>query len=254
MFVEERKQKILNILKQKEKVSVNELSNLFSLSKVIIRKDLCNMEEENLLIRTHGGAILKKKIIQSSSLKKLGKTELEIKLKIAQKSISLIEERDIIFLDSCDINLIIAELLQKEKIKISVITNHLEIQSILSSNINIEVISLGGIYNHKSNSFIGDITRQNLEMFNTNKAFIGASGINVDNLQMSTSSIEVGILQKTGIDFAKSVYILATSQIFLQDSIFNFSKLKANMSIITDSEISTEIEEKLIKNNINVIK
>ncbi|MGL5904602.1 MAG: DeoR family transcriptional regulator, partial [Cetobacterium sp.] len=97
MFVEERKQKILNILKQKEKVNVNELSEFFSVSKVIIRKDLCDLEDENLLTRTHGGAILKKQIIQNSILKNLSKIELDEKLQMAQKSLSVIGEGDIIF-------------------------------------------------------------------------------------------------------------------------------------------------------------
>ncbi|MGL5088430.1 MAG: DeoR/GlpR family DNA-binding transcription regulator [Cetobacterium sp.] len=254
MFVEERKQKILNILKQKEKVSVNELSDFFSLSKVIIRKDLCNMEEENLLTRTHGGAILKKKIIQNSSFKNLGKSELESKLKIAQKAISFVVEGDIIFLDNNDTSLMMAELLQKEKIKISVITNNLEIQNILSTNSDIKIISLGGFYNKNLNSFIGDIAKQNLEMFNTDKIFLGAAGINVDNLQISTNSIELGMLYKAAINLAKSVYILAPSQKFFQDSIFNFSKLKSNMTIITDIEIMKDIEIKLLENNIIVIK
>ena len=118
MFVEERKQKILNILKQKEKVSVNELSDLFSISKVIIRKDLCQMEEENLLTRTHGGAILKRKIVDNIILKDIAKDDLEEKTLLAEKVVSLIQEGDIIFLDDSTITIIVAALLQTKKIKI----------------------------------------------------------------------------------------------------------------------------------------
>ncbi|MGL6167400.1 MAG: hypothetical protein ACRC0Y_03820, partial [Fusobacteriaceae bacterium] len=96
--------------------------------------------------------------------------------------------------------------------------------------------------------------KQNLEMFNTDKIFLGAAGINVDNLQISTNSIELGMLYKAAINLAKSVCILAPSQKFFQDSIFNFSKLKSNMTIITDIEIMKDIEIKLLENNIIVIK
>ncbi|WP_418964551.1 DeoR/GlpR family DNA-binding transcription regulator, partial [Cetobacterium sp.] len=189
MFVEERKQKILNILKQKEKVSVNELSDLFSVSKVIIRKDLCQMESENLLTRTHGGAILKRKIVDKIILKDIAKEELEEKTDLAEKVVSLIQDGDIIFLDDSTVTIIVAALLQKRKIKISVITNMLEIQKILSENKGIEIICLGGIYDSRTDSFVGEMARENLELFNPNKVFIGIGGINVDKMQLSTCTI-----------------------------------------------------------------
>ncbi|MGL4988671.1 MAG: DeoR/GlpR family DNA-binding transcription regulator [Cetobacterium sp.] len=253
MFVEERKQKILNILKQKEKVNVNELSEFFSVSKVIIRKDLCDLEDENLLTRTHGGAILKKQIIQNSILKNLSKIELDEKLQMAQKSLSVIGEGDIIFLDNDDVNLITAELLSKKKINLTIISNSLEIQKIILKNKDINLVSIGGIYNSKTKTFVGDIARMNLEMFNTNKIFLGVDGINVDNLQISSSSIDYGVIKKSAIEMAASVYILASSQKFLQDSIFNFSKLNSNMTIITDDNLSTETKKILVEKNINIL-
>ncbi|MGL4868498.1 MAG: DeoR/GlpR family DNA-binding transcription regulator [Cetobacterium sp.] len=253
MFVEERKQKILNILKQKEKVNVNELSEFFSVSKVIIRKDLCDLEDENLLTRTHGGAILKKQIIQNSILKNLSKIELDEKLQMAQKSLSVIGEGDIIFLDNDDVNLITAELLSKKKINLTIISNSLEIQKIILKNKDINLVSIGGIYNSKTKTFVGDIARMNLEMFNTSKIFLGVDGINVDNLQISSSSIDYGVIKKSAIEMAASVYILASSQKFLQDSIFNFSKLNNNMTIITDKNLSTETKKILVEKNINIL-
>ncbi|WP_432204343.1 DeoR/GlpR family DNA-binding transcription regulator [Cetobacterium somerae] len=254
MFVEERKQRILNILKQKEKVSVNELSNLFSVSKVIIRKDLCQMEEENLLTRTHGGAIFKKKIVNKSILKDINKDEFEKITFLAEKILNVIEENETIFLDESKISILAAALLQKKKIKISVISNSLEIQKILSENKDIQIISLGGVYDSKSNSFIGEIARDNLELFNIDKTFISVGGVNIDRMFLSTHNIDNGKFKNTAIKMGSKNYIIAESKQFFQDSIFNFSQLKPQMNIITDESLSKEIYNKLIEQQINVIK
>lgn len=254
MFVEERKQKILNILKQKEKVSVNELSDLFSVSKVIIRKDLCQMEEENLLTRTHGGAILKRKIVDKIILKDIAKDDLEEKTLLAEKVVSLIQEGDIIFLDDSTVTIIVAALLQKKKIKISVISNMIEIQKILSENKNIEIISLGGVYDPRTDSFVGEMARENLELFNPNKVFIGIGGINVDKMQLSTCTIDEGKFKSTALKVGQECYIITQSKKFYQDSIFNFSKIKEGMTIITDKNILKDFEDKLTENNVKIIK
>lgn len=254
MFVEERKQRILNILKQKEKVSVNELSELFSVSKVIIRKDLCNMEEENLLTRTHGGAILKRKLVDKIVLKDIAKDELDEKTELAEKIVSLIKEKDIIFLDGSTVTILSAALLQKKKMDITIITNSLEIQKIVSENKNIQIISLGGTYNSKSNSFIGEMARQNLECFNPSKVFIGIGGINVDKMQISTSTIDEGKFKNTALNIGQDSYIVTQSKKFFQDSIFNFSKIKDGMTIITDENIPSDIEIKLNDSGVRVIK
>ncbi|MEG0069344.1 DeoR/GlpR family DNA-binding transcription regulator [Cetobacterium sp.] len=254
MFVEERKQKILNILKQKEKVNVNELSELFSISKVIVRKDLCQMEEDGLLTRTHGGAIFKKKLVDSNVLKDIVKEELECKTDLAQKIILSIKEGDIIFLDDSDISIIVASILQKKKIKITVISNRLEVQKILSRNNDIKLISLSGIYNPKTDSFIGDLAIQSLKKFNLNKVFIEARGINVDRMQLSTISVNDGELKKTALNFGKELFIVASSDKFFQDSIYNFYSLKEGMNIITDSKLCSNIEKTLIEKNIHIIK
>ncbi|MGL4671201.1 MAG: DeoR/GlpR family DNA-binding transcription regulator [Cetobacterium sp.] len=254
MFVEERKQRILNILKQKEKVSVNELSSLFSVSKVIIRKDLCNMEEEDLLTRTHGGAIFKRKLIDKIVLKDIAKEELAEKTELAEKVVSVIKENDVIFLDDSTITILVAALLQKKKMKLTVITNMLGIQKILSENKSIEVISLGGIYDSRTDSFIGEMARQNLERFNPNKVFIGTCGINVDRMQLSACTIDEGKFKSTALKIGQESYILAQNKKFFQDSLYNFSSIVDKMTIITDKNISHEIESKLLHNNVKIMK
>ncbi|MEG1556791.1 MAG: hypothetical protein RR356_08745, partial [Bacteroidales bacterium] len=171
------------------------------------------------------------------------KEELECKTDLAQKIILSIKEGDIIFLDDSDISIIVASILQKKKIKITVISNRLEVQKILSRNNDIKLISLSGIYNPKTDSFIGDLAIQSLKKFNLNKVFIEARGINVDRMQLSSTNINDGELKKTALNFGKELFIVAPSDKFFQDSIYNFYSLKEGMNIITDSKLCSNIEK-----------
>ena len=58
LSVQERRNKILELLHENGRVSVNDLSRLFEVSGVIIRADLAELEKQDLLSRVHGGAIM----------------------------------------------------------------------------------------------------------------------------------------------------------------------------------------------------
>ncbi|WP_410254513.1 DeoR family transcriptional regulator [Klebsiella pneumoniae] len=53
-----REEKLLGILREKRKVAVSEMCDVFNVSGATIRADLRQLEEEGLLTRTHGSAVL----------------------------------------------------------------------------------------------------------------------------------------------------------------------------------------------------
>ncbi len=64
MFLKERRSQILEILKIKGRVTVNELSVIFSVSKETIRSDLSYLAVKGLLERSHGGALIIRRIFR----------------------------------------------------------------------------------------------------------------------------------------------------------------------------------------------
>jgi len=57
IHIDERKQKILELLTREGRVKVSELSRLFNISEVTVRMDLADLEKKGLLSRVHGGAV-----------------------------------------------------------------------------------------------------------------------------------------------------------------------------------------------------
>ena len=58
MYTNQRREKILALLQERDSVSVNDLTELLSVSKATIRSDLNYLSANNMLIRTHGLSLI----------------------------------------------------------------------------------------------------------------------------------------------------------------------------------------------------
>ena len=58
MFAPERRKIILDKLTDQGRITIKELSKVIDVSEATLRTDLSKMEDEGLLKRTHGGAML----------------------------------------------------------------------------------------------------------------------------------------------------------------------------------------------------
>ena len=155
MFLDERLEKILEILSKEKKVKVNDLAHKFKVSEVIIRKDLKRLEIEGKLRRTHGGAILLKELVHTIALEDRIINRTKQKEKIAEKIISHIKEKEVIFFDVSSINYMVAERLSKIDKSLKIITNMPSIAALFNKNSQIEIIIAGGDYHKEIGGIIG---------------------------------------------------------------------------------------------------
>src|SRR6056297_993614 len=118
MFVEERRHKIIELLSKKEKITVNELKKQFSVSDVTIRKDLNDLEKQNLLTRTHGGAIINDSVIDVPTIYKRKVINKRIKEEIGEKAANFVEDGQTIMLDSGTTTFEVAKNLNKDDLLI----------------------------------------------------------------------------------------------------------------------------------------
>ena len=132
MFTEERHEHILNLLKNNGKVLVKDLSKEFNVSESMIRKDLQFLEKKNLLQRTYGGAInIKQSYSNVESFNKRVSKNTDLKEKLAIKAYNEINDKDTIFLDASTASYMIAKLIVKNNKDVILITNMLEISSLI---------------------------------------------------------------------------------------------------------------------------
>ncbi|MCK4515999.1 MAG: DeoR/GlpR transcriptional regulator, partial [Spirochaetaceae bacterium] len=166
----ERQKAILRILGEDGQLSVSELATRFDVSGVTIRQDLDHLQGQGLLRRIHGGAVLNS---EEDILRRMG-INYETKLAIAQKAASYVGSGDTIFIEAGSSNAILARELGR-RTGIRIVTNNVFIARTLKDS-ELDVILLGGVYQHDSECVVGQLAKLGLETLNFTKVFIGVDG------------------------------------------------------------------------------
>lgn len=154
MFATERRQVIMDLLNEKKRVTVKELSSYIGVSEATLRTDLNKMELSGLLTRTHGGAMLKEETNDTSFSVRAQKNVLE-KSKIAELAFEQIEEKQCILLDASSTALELARILNEHPIRLTVVTTGILTALELKDNPDITVIVIGGVLTKRSTSIEG---------------------------------------------------------------------------------------------------
>lgn len=143
MFTEERREKILELLKKNGRVIAKDLAESFDMSIDSIRRDLSIMEKDGLLKRTHGGAIELARVRNlTAEPSKCYRDSSLGEEAIAKVAASYIQEGDSVFIGGASIHYAMLKYLPETSF--TVITNALEIASKLREYKNVETYLIGG--------------------------------------------------------------------------------------------------------------
>ena len=124
MIQKRRLDTIMGILKDEGMVDVKTLSQRLEVTEKTVRLDLKELENQNLVERVHGGAVLKIQTMSLSSRKSSRRlSHLEQKQRIARRALTLIREDDVILLDDGSTTQELANLLGD--FRVTVLTNDL---------------------------------------------------------------------------------------------------------------------------------
>ena len=238
MFMEERLEEILRILKKDGKVLVKDLSVRFNVTEGMIRKDLQKLEQEGLLKRTYGGAILERQTIHDDNIR---------------PRLNEIKDGDFIFLDASTTNYSIASMLLNTKKQVTVVTNMNRIAILFDSHPSIDVICIGGIYNKNLGGTIGSKAIEDVKSYRFHKAFVGVGGINLVEDFISNFNLEEASMKNAIIKSSLKTYLVAENEKFYTDGLCEFAKCEDIDFIISDKKPNEEILKLLKERNISII-
>lgn len=154
MFAYERKQQILDLLKIKKAISVEELCKTLYTSGATIRRDLQDLEKDRLIKRTHGGAVLLEGTSTETPLVLRESENSSQKQLISELAVKHISDGMTLFFDSSStVSYIIRQLHQFQGLK--VITNGIKTASLLSDYKNIKIYCTGRNYQRQFPFFSG---------------------------------------------------------------------------------------------------
>lgn len=167
---------ILEQLRDRRVVKVDELSRKLAVSAATVRRDLLELEKRGLLHRVHGGAVgVDGNLAEPVFDDKAGRMRAE-KRRIAEAALKHIKPRDAVYLDGGSTVLTLAGLLTGHQ-GLTVVTNSLRVASWLGMN-GPRLIVVGGEFRRVSQTFVGVLTQIPLERLRFDTAFMGTLGLN----------------------------------------------------------------------------
>ena len=167
------------------------------------------------------------------------------------RSVNLISDGDTIVLDSGSTTTEIAKNLKQFK-SLTIITNALNIASILSEYEGINIFMPGGSLRKKSLSLVGVLADENFEKFYCDKLFLGADGLDTTH-GLTTHDSEEAHLNQIMIKIAKKVIVVADSSKFERRRFAFIGPIADLDVVVTDSGVKEEDRIRLEKNEVEVI-
>jgi DeoR family transcriptional regulator of aga operon len=251
MLSEERRSKIVQLIRENGKVRVRELSDTFNISEVTIRNDLKELQLRGLLMRAHGGAVQPDTIVVEPSLQERIRSHAEEKRRIGAAAADLVEDGDSIILDSGSTTQEIAKRI-KGKRNLKVITNGVNIAMELIAVPGIQLILLGGVLRENSFSVVGHFAENMLEHLYADKLFIAADGVDV-GYGLSTPNLEESQVNQAMVRIARQKILVADSSKFGKRSLSRIGALSEMNKIVTDPALPEQIQHDLRARGMEII-
>ena len=142
MFVEERRQKILDLVSEKGFIALGQLAETLEASESTIRRDLDYWDQQGVLKRTHGGAVFLAEHNSLPALEERSSRQIEEKKAIAKAAAARIHDGDAMLLDGGTTTLEVARLLVGRPLQI--VTNSLPIANLFANSRETDLVMLGG--------------------------------------------------------------------------------------------------------------
>ena len=228
---------ISEFVKEKKYASIDEIMEKFQLSRSTVRRTLIAMEEKKLLKRVRGGAEAIEEVdaILPMDFQEVFNANKEDKIIIAKKAASLIQDNDVIFIDSGSTCFYMIDYIKAKEI--TVVTNGImHIQKLMAKGINTYI--LGGYAKPEKNLIMGEDMVNKISVMNFDKAFLGTMGLDARS-GFTTMMLEDGEVKKAVIKSSDKCYILADKSKFNVRKFYTYGDF-TEATIITNSEIKFE--------------
>jgi DeoR family fructose operon transcriptional repressor len=249
---EERRQYILNLINKTGSIKAIDIAKMLEVSELTIRRDLDKLAKNELLKRTHGGAINILSVGHEMKFDVQKEKYIDEKKRIALAASSLIEEGDVILIEAGTTGYQTA-LNMTNRVKLTIITNSCDIAVLLGkTNPDYKIVSSGGILNTDTRALVGPIADFAFKTTFVDKAFIGISGIDLEKGITAADPIEAQT-KKNIIACAKQVIALADHSKIGHIAMNYVAPVHMINTFITDAEADEQFTEKLKELGIKII-
>lgn len=244
----ERKAVILETLAEDNSVGVSDLAKRLKISVVTARADLATLEEEGLVIRTHGGAM---PAFHPQILVRM-RRDKDQKVSIAKAAAAEIKDGETVIISAGTTTALIAKYLLGKR-NIHIVTNNPLLLTYARTNPQLRVTLVGGEFRPSEEGLVGPLALRALDTFYVSKAFIGIDGASIKQ-GFTANSVESADLVRKMADQADQVFVISDSSKFGKPGFARILPFDGVNTLVTDGQLAKEFQEELRSADVRVLK
>jgi DeoR/GlpR family transcriptional regulator of sugar metabolism len=247
----QRRERIQEYLTMHQIARSVDLCELLETSEATVRRDLEWLEQKGILERTHGGAILSQRMVFEQEYQQRAQHHPEEKKHIGQLAASLIDEGDIVFINS---GTTATQVLQHipNNLQISVFTNNISAAMELREP-GFHYHLIGGEFQPRSNSLAGGFALENLMKVYANKTILGVDGISVKHGCTVPTKPEAEVVRQMIERTKGQVIVVADYSKWGVVSNFQIASIEEIDKLITDEKMDSSALESLAEHDVEYL-
>ena len=248
-----RQQKIRELVEQGGSVTVADLAARFNTSLITIRRDLHHLQKQGVLSRTHGGAIAEAEAAEFAATPYTAReaSHANEKRAIARRAAEMVRDGDSLIMNAGTTMQSLANAL-RERQNLRIVTNGVTVAAEFGANNSVQVYLIGGIVDHAKMATVGQAAEDALRDIRVPRAFLGVSGISVEEGLAMYKQQEAQI-NRTFIGCAREVTVLVDSSKFSSQAMYRIAPLSQVHRIITDAGISDADKRRIVDMGIELV-
>jgi DeoR family transcriptional regulator of aga operon len=236
----ERRQRVVDFIERNGQATVDELSRHFDVSTATARRDLGYLSQRGLIERAHGGAVSKRVRhdhgFSEPPVPSRASLQLDEKQRIGEAAARHVTDGDVIIISAGTTTAAMVPHLADRK-GLTVMTNALNVATVLATYRAITVVILGGVLRHDQLSMSGALTEDALKNLRADKLFMGTPAIHVD-YGLSAPDLSEVQSGRALITAANDVIVLCDHTKFGKVATMRVAGIEVASRIITDAGTS----------------
>ncbi|RIN76671.1 DeoR/GlpR family DNA-binding transcription regulator [Staphylococcus simulans] len=210
MITQKRFELIIQLLKEKEFLTLQEIIDLTGCSASTIRRDLSKLQKMGKLQRVHGGATLKTTALSEPKMSEKKERNLQEKREIAKIAAAQIEDHDCIYIDAGTSTYEMIEHITAQEI-VAVTNGLTHVEALLQRGI--KTLIIGGDVKASTLASVGPRAIETLKHYHFDKVFIGMNGMNAEG-KLTTPDEQEAYVKETAMKVGHQIFVLLDSSKF----------------------------------------
>jgi DeoR family fructose operon transcriptional repressor len=247
----QRRDRIQEFLVVNKIARTADLCALLDASEATVRRDLEWLEQEGILERTHGGAILSQRMPLEPGYQQRALTYPEEKRHIGALAASLIEKDDVVFINSGTTTTEVIRYMRGDP-SVSIFTNNLTAAFEVGEP-GFQYYVVGGEFQPRSNSLAGRFAVENLGQVFASKAILGVDGISLKYGCTVPSNAEAEIIREMIKQTHGEIIIVSDHSKWGMVSNFQIAAIEEIDQLITDPGLDALGLESLTTHGVKIL-